>query len=478
MTDLAAFKMLINGHMVAGTSTFDVINPATEDAVGRAPEAEQADLDAAVVAARNAFPAWAARSIEERRAVIIAMADRLREDVDEMKRLLTSEQGKPHQDAEREVLGAASWLKGAASLDLPREVLQDDAERRVETIRVPLGVVGAISPWNFPLVLAMVKVAPALLSGNTMVLKPSPFTPLTTLRFAELVSDIVPPGVLNVVTGTDRLGPWLTGHPGIDKVSFTGSTATGRRVMESAAHSLKRVTLELGGNDAAIVMPDVDVEKVAPELFWAAFRNSGQICIATKRMYVHADIYQQLRDAIIAYAKTVKVGDGAEQGSQIGPVNNRAQYDRVNDLIADSRARGHHIVLGGEAIEGPGFFIPITIVDNPPEDSRIVQEEQFGPVLPLLRFETVDEALSRANASEYGLGGTVWSGDADMAQAIAERLSTGTVWINEPQNLNPTVPFGGMRQSGMGVENGREGLMEYTAAKTIATRKLRPALAS
>lgn len=474
MTELPTFKMLIGGRLVGAATTFDIVNPATEQVIARAPDADHTDLDAAVDAARNAFPAWSQRPIEERRAVIVAMADALLANVDELKRLLTSEQGKPHPDAEREVMGAAAWLKGAASLDLPREVLQDGPDRRVEMLRVPLGVVGAIAPWNFPMVLAMLKVGPALLTGNTLVLKPSPFTPLSTLRFAELVSDVVPAGVLNVVTGSDRLGPWLTAHPGIDKVSFTGSTATGKRVMESASHSLKRVTLELGGNDAAIVMPDVDVEKVAPELFWAAFRNNGQICIATKRMYVHADIYDRLRDAIVSYAKTVSVGDGAKQGSQLGPVNNRAQYERVKELIADTKAQGHAIVLGGDTIEGPGFFIPVTIVDNPPEDSRIVQEEQFGPVLPLLKFDSVDDALTRANASEYGLGGSVWSADTQAAQAIAERLSSGSVWINETQILSPVVPFGGMRQSGLGVEGGREGLMEYTAARTISTRKTAP----
>jgi len=471
MNDTYAFKMLIGGQLVSAPSTFAVVNPASETVIGRAPEAERADLDAAVAAARGAFPAWSRRPIDERRAVIIAMADRLIEHIDELKRLLTSEQGKPHADAEREVMGAAAWLKGAASLELPREVLQDGPERRVETLRVPLGVVGAISPWNFPLVLAVLKVGPALLAGNTLVLKPSPFTPLATLRMGELVADLLPPGVMNVVTGTDRLGPWLTAHPGIDKVSFTGSTATGRRVMESASHSLKRVTLELGGNDAAIVMPDVDVDKIAPDLFWAAFRNNGQFCIATKRMYVHADIYDRLRDAIIAYARTVKVGDGARQGTQLGPVNNRAQFERVKDLIADSAAQGHRIVLGGDTIEGPGFFIPVTIIDNPPEDSRIVQEEQFGPVLPLLKFDTLEEALTRANASEYGLGGSVWSADDAVAQQIAEQLSSGTVWVNEAQVLSPLVPFGGMRQSGLGVESGREGLMEYTASKTISVRK-------
>lgn len=471
MTDLPEFKMLIDGQLVSAQSTFEIVNPATEEIAGRAPEAEHEDLHAAVAAARKAFPVWSERSIQDRREVIVEMADRLLAHIDEMKHLLTSEQGKPHLDAEREVMGAAAWLKGAASLDLPREVLQDGPERRVETLRVPIGVVGAISPWNFPLVLAMLKIGPALLAGNSLVLKPSPFTPLSTLRFAELVSDIVPSGVLNVVTGTDRLGPWLTAHPGIDKISFTGSSATGRRVMESASHSLKRVTLELGGNDAAIVLADVDVDKVAPELFWAAFRNNGQLCIATKRMYVHADIYDRLRDAIVAYAKTVKVGDGAEQGTQIGPVNNRAQFDRLNELIVDIKTQGYQIAYEGDPIEGPGFFIPVTILDNPPEDSRIVQEEQFGPVLPLLKFDTVDEALARANASEYGLGGSVWSADTDAAQEIADRLSSGTVWINETQILNPLVPFGGMRQSGLGVESGRDGLMEYTAAKTISIRK-------
>ena len=471
MGEAAGSAMLIGGQLVGAAQRFDVLNPATEQVLGSAPEASEADLDAAVRAARAAQPGWAAKSMDERRAVLNAMGDAVLANVDELKRLLTSEQGKPHHEAEGEVIGAGYWLKGAASLDLPREVVEDSAERRVETRRVPLGVVGAIAPWNFPLILAMFKIGPGLLAGNTMVLKPSPFTPLTTLRFAELVRDLVPAGVLNVITGGDRLGPWLTAHPGFDKISFTGSTATGRKVMESAAPRLKRITLELGGNDPAIVMPDVDVAEIAPKLFWAAFNNNGQICIATKRMYIHQDIYEPLRDAIVDYAKTVKVGDGSEQGSQIGPINNRPQYERVKGLIADSKAQGHSILLGGDAIEGPGYFIPVTIIDNPPEDSRIVQEEQFGPVLPLLKFADPDEAIARANASDYGLGGSVWSADTDRALAIAERVASGTVWVNETQALSPLAAFGGMRQSGVGVEGGREGLMEYTAAQTISVKK-------
>lgn len=302
------YTMTIGGRSVPGSATFDVVNPATEAVIAQAPEASREDLDAAVKAARDAFPGWAATPIAERRRMIDALGDAILANLDSFKRLLTREQGKPHADAQGEVGGAGMWLKGAATLDLPVTVNEDTAERYSETRHVPIGVVGAIAPWNFPMILAMFKVGPALLAGNTMVLKPSPFTPLTTLKFGELAATILPAGVLNVVTGGDGLGPWLTEHPGIDKVSFTGSTATGRRVMQSASATLKRVTLELGGNDPAIVMPDADIAAIAEKLFWAAFTNNGQICIATKRMYVHEAVYEPLKAALVAYAKTVKVG--------------------------------------------------------------------------------------------------------------------------------------------------------------------------
>lgn len=471
MTFDDSYAMTIGGDRVSGGGTFDVVNPATEVVIARVPDATREQLDTAVAAARAAFPGWASTPIAERRAALNKLGDAILANLDGFKRLLTTEQGKPHADAEMEIGGAGMWLKGAATLDLPVTVNEDSEERYSETRHVPIGVVGAIAPWNFPLLLAMFKVGPALLAGNTMVLKPSPFTPLTTLKFGELAAEILPPGVLNIITGGDQLGPWMTEHPGIDKVSFTGSTATGRRVMQSASASLKRVTLELGGNDPAIVMPDVDVEKVAEELFWAAFRNNGQICIATKRMYVHEDVYEPLKAAIVAYAKTVKVGDGAEQGTQIGPLNNKLQYDRVLDLIQDARDRGYDFLIGGEKTDVPGYFIPVTIIDNPPEDSRIVQEEQFGPVLPLLKFDDTDEVVARANATHYGLGGSVWGTDEDKALAIAERIASGTVWINETQYLTPLAAFGGMKQSGVGVEGGVEGLLEYTNAQTIVRRK-------
>jgi aldehyde dehydrogenase (NAD+) len=344
----------------------------------------------------------------------------------------------------------------------------DDGQGRiVETRHLPIGVVGGIAPWNFPVLLGMFKIAPALLAGNTLVLKPSPFTPLATLKLGELARDILPPGVLNIVSGGDALGPWMTSHPGIDKISFTGSTQTGRRVMESAAASLKRVTLELGGNDAAIILPDVDVEAIAEQLFWSAFRNSGQVCIATKRMYVHSAVYRQVRDALVAYARTIQVGDGAVVGARLGPINNRPQYDRVRELIADTKACGYSFAVGGEELAGQGYFIPVTIVDNPPEQARIVQEEQFGPVLPLLKFDDIDDAIARANASSFGLGGSVWSGDEGAALSVAARLNTGNVWINGLQYLTPLASFGGQKQSGIGVEGGTDGLLEFTVPRTL-----------
>jgi aldehyde dehydrogenase (NAD+) len=465
------FTMTIGGKAVDAAAHFDVINPANEKVLASAPDASREDLDAAINAATAAFPSWAATPIEERKAKLNSLAEAIYANADGLMRLLTSEQGKPHEDAQFEVMGAGYWLQAYTSLDLPVTVNENSDERYSETRHIPLGVVGAIAPWNFPLILAMFKVAPALLAGNTMVLKPSPFTPLTTLKLGELAATILPAGVLNVISGGDNLGPWMTEHPGFDKISFTGSTQTGRRVMASAAPTLKRVTLELGGNDPAIVMPDANVEKIAEELFWAAFRNNGQICIATKRMYVHADVYDKLRDALVAYSKTVKIGDGSEQGTQIGPINNHPQYERVLGLIEDSKDKGYTILTGGEASDAPGYFIPVTIIDNPPENSRIVQEEQFGPVLPLIKFDDIEDVIARANASDYGLGGSVWGTDVDKAFSVAQRIASGTVWVNEVQHLSPLAAFGGMKQSGVGVEGGLEGLLEYTSTQTLTRKK-------
>jgi aldehyde dehydrogenase (NAD+) len=370
-----------------------------------------------------------------------------------------------------EIGGAPANIRAQASLEFQDVINEDSKDRLSRTRRVPVGVVGGIVPWNFPVLMAIQKVAPALLSGCTIVLKPSPFTPLTTLKIAELIADKVPAGVLNVITGEDSLGPLITAHKDIDKVTFTGSTATGKKIMEGASKDLKRITLELGGNDASIVLPDADVKKVAEQLFWASFSNAGQICVAAKRIYIHEDIYDELSAAITAYAKEVKVGDGSEQGTGVGPIQNKKQFDRVCELIQDAKDNGYEFLLGGDVDpSGSGYYVPISILDNPPEDARIVAEEQFGPVMPLMKFSTEEEVIRRANNTEYGLAGAIWTENPDKGVEIAEQLETGTVWVNEFLHLNPLAPFGGHKQSGFGVEYGMEGLKEFTYAQVITVK--------
>jgi acyl-CoA reductase-like NAD-dependent aldehyde dehydrogenase len=419
-----------------------------------------------VEAATAAFPGWRATPVDQRKAALVRAAEAIAANAADLAALFTLEQGRPLPGAKAEIKGAAMWLKATTMLDIPMEVTEDTPTRRIEVHHVPLGVVCAIVPWNFPVLLASWKIGPALLAGNTMVLKPSPFTPLTTLRIGELIRDVFPPGVLNVISGGDELGPMMTAHKGFAKISFTGSTATGRRVMESAAKDLKRITLELGGNDAAIVMPDVDVDAVAAQLFEGAFHNTAQVCVATKRLYIHEDIYDRLRDRLHQLAKDLRIGDGTEQGVRYGPIQNEPQHRRVLALIEEARAGGLTLLEGGP-VPQKGYFVPLTLVDNPPEDARVVTEEAFGPVLPLLKFRDVDDVVARANNSEYGLAGAVWSADIEQATAIAHRLDTGTVWINQNLASTPFTPLAGAKQSGFGQENGVPGLLEFTRPKAI-----------
>ncbi len=466
------YKNLIDGKMVGTDKTLEVVNPATEEVIGLVPACGKDELDQAVAAARRAFKTWSKTPMDERREAIKAIAGALNDNSEELYRLLTAEQGKPHQQAKGEIMGAAYMAATQAALDLEDEMVQDDENESIRTRRVPVGVVGGIVPWNFPVSMAIQKIVPAMLSGCTIVLKPSPFTPLTTLKLAELIADKVPAGVVNIITGEDTLGPLITEHADIDKITFTGSTATGKKIMEGAAGDLKRITLELGGNDASIVMPDADVEKVAEQLFWASFMNAGQICIAAKRVYIHEDIYDELSAAIAKYAKGVTVGDGSQQGTGVGPIQNKKQYERVLELIQDAKDNGYKFLTGGDTDpSGTGYFVPLTILDNPPEDARIVAEEQFGPVMPLMKFSTEDEVIERANNSEYGLAGAVWTKDEENGVKIAEQLETGTVWINQFLKLTPHTPFAGHKQSGFGAEYGKEGLLEFTYPQVIMLKK-------
>lgn len=465
------YTMTIDGRGTTAGARIEVRNPATAEVIATVPDAGRDILDQAVAAAKRAFSSWQARPVAERQAYVRRIGEAIEAHSEELMRLLTREQGKARKGAEWEIGGSAIWCKEIANQSLEAHFAEQSKERTVETLRVPLGVIGAITPWNFPLLLAVWKIAPALVAGNTVVVKPSPWTPLCTLKFGEMLRDILPPGVLNIISGGNDLGAWLTEHPDVRKISFTGSTGTGRKVMASASRNLKRITLELGGNDPAIVMPDVDVRKTAEALFWAAFQNSAQFCVAAKRLYVHEDIYDELARALVDYTATVKVGDGSQPDTDLGPIQNSMQFDKLKDLLRDARANGLRFLTGGEVSKGPGYFVPITIIDNPPENSRVVTEEAFGPVLPLLKFKDIDDVIARANATEYGLAASVWSKDVEQARRIAERIEAGTVWINEVHTFSPHVAFGGHKQSGIGIENALEGLAEYTNAQTIVTNR-------
>ncbi len=462
-----SYRMTIGGRSVDAASGFDVINPADGKPFAKAPDCSPAQLDEAVTSARVAFPTWRDTPIEQRQALVDKAGILLMEHADDLGRVLLREQGRPFDLCKGELLHAGQWLQAVSAMTPPVHVSEDTEHSLIETRYAPLGVICAISPWNFPVALSVWKIAPALVAGNTMVMKPSPFTPLTMLKVGELLADVFPPGVLNVISGGDQLGPIMTAHAGFAKISFTGSTATGRKVMETASRDLKRLTLELGGNDAAIVMPDVDLDQVAQTIFHSAFFNTGQVCVATKRLYVHEDVYDGLRDRLAAMAADIKVGDGAEQGSQLGPVQNRRQYDRVMELLADARANELTLIEGSAVPDNGGYFVPVTIVDNPPEKSRVVQEEAFGPVLPMLKFADVDAVIDRVNDSDYGLAGAVFCSDIGQATAIARRIETGSVAINQALGLRPDTMFAGRKQSGFGVENGIEGLLEYMAPQSI-----------
>jgi acyl-CoA reductase-like NAD-dependent aldehyde dehydrogenase len=445
------FRHLIDGQLEISETFFDVINPSTGEPFASCPDATREQLDRAVAGARRAFSTWRHSSFEERRRVLSAFAEALIENKEELARLLVLEQGKPLAAARGEIDTAAAFIGQICGIAIDPELVRDDERGRVEIHYKPLGVVGAITPWNVPIVLAAPKIASAIYAGDAVILKPSPNTPLATLKMGEIARAIMPPGLFNVLAGGNDLGQWMSEHPGIDKINFTGSTATGKRVMMSGAVNMKRLTLELGGNDAAIVLDDADPKAIAPKLFVAAFALSGQVCMAVKRLYVHESIYEAMVDEMTALARAARVGDGFEEGVQYGPVQNKMQFDRVMEIIEDTkRVPGVRITTGGHAIDRPGYFIEPTIVADIKEGTRLVDEEPFGPILPILSYKTVDEAVERANATRFGLGGSVWTSDVPRGSAIAARLEAGFVWVNHHVGTTRDLPFGGVKDSGVG----------------------------
>ncbi|MBL4826453.1 MAG: aldehyde dehydrogenase family protein [Spongiibacteraceae bacterium] len=469
---MSHYTMLINGQMVSTSDSFDVLNPADESVLAQAPEASDADLNAAVAAAKAAFVSWGQSPIEQRQQAMLKISDIIKENSEELIALLIAEQGKSQIQAEREVvqMGSAGAAARAGMLIKP-EILEENDECRIELDYRPLGVVAAIVPWNFPFGIAVGKLTCAIMAGCTLVLKPSPFTPLSTLRLGELIKDVLPKGVLNIITGSDSLGPKLTAHKDIAKISFTGSTATGKKVMQTAAVDLKRITLELGGNDAAIVLDDADIDKMAYPLFLGAFGNSGQICTAVKRVYAHESIYDKLVDALAFIASQVKVGPGSDPESQLGPIQNRAQYEKVLAVLADVKNGEGRIVAGGEEHQGKGYFLKPTIVADVKEGCRLVDEETFGPILPVIKYTDVDDAISRANDTLYGLGGSVWGSDIERASKYARQLSSGSAWVNRHPNLSAFIPFAGAKNSGIGVENHELGIKEYCQIHVVNISK-------
>ncbi len=454
-------------------STITVVNPATGEVVETRPAATLADLDDAVAAARRAAPAWAADPSARAKALEIIAAV-ITENAETLARTLSTEIGIPTRDSGYEIAGAAGFAKYRARTPVPVDVLHDDERQSVVVRRKPIGVIGAILPWNAPMLIVAEKIGAAFAAGNTVVVKASPLAPLTVLAPGELVADRLPPGVLSILVGEAELGAALVEHPQVGMVSFTGSIRAGRQIMAAAAPRLKRLSLELGGNDAAIVLPDVDVTEVAPKVFMGAFLRTGQICAAIKRLYVHRDIYDPMVEALATTAAATTVGDPFAEGTVLGPLSNRMQFDRVAGLVTDARAAGATVVTGGHAIGERGSFYAPTIVTGAGPDVALVAEEQFGPALPVLPYDDLEAAIAAANATDYGLGASVWGADPVAAAEIAARLDAGSVWVNRHAVLTPDVPFGGMKQSGLGRANGDVGVDSYSELTTISVAFNRP----
>ena len=464
---ITAPRLLVSGALRGSAETIPVINPATGASLADAPMASHQDLEDAVSAAKKAGPAWA-RDEPLRRDTLKRMAAVVAEHRDQLATVLSQETGLTFKTAQDEVGMAAVFLNYRATAATPMDTITDDGKQRVVVVRRPFGVVGAIIPWNAPMMIACEKVGTAFAAGNCVVMKASPLAPLTLLLFGRLVADVVPSGVINVVSGSAQWGEALVAHPDVGMISFTGSTAAGQAIMANAAPGLKRLSLELGGNDAAIVLPDVDIARTAQKLFFGAFYRSGQVCAAIKRLYVHESIHDVLVDALRSVAEQTRLGDPFDPAVTMGPISNRPQFEKFSRIVADSLAAGGKAVTGGKPADGPGFFYPPTLVTGVTASNPLVEQEQFGPALPILPFSTPDEAIASANATSFGLGGSIWSNDIDAALALAGQLQSGSAWVNRHGLVLPDVPFGGMKQSGLGRANGNVGFDSYAEMQTIS----------
>lgn len=464
-----------------------VHDPATGDVIALAPIRGAEDVDAAIAAATKIQPEWASWSHEERSEALNRAADAVEAVAEPLAELLSRETGKPLNgpNARFEVGACAAWLRTAAALELPSETVVDDGTTRATLSWRPLGIIGAIGPWNWPMMISVWQIAPALRMGNAVVVKPSENSPLSVLALGWVLNQALPEGVLTVVPGEREVGAKIVRHPEIRKVMFTGSTETGRRIVEASAPNLTRLTLELGGNDPGIVLDDIfdgkdesERRTIAEALFWGAFINTGQTCAAMKRLYVSDAVYDSVCSELLAVAKDVPMGRGLEEQNLLGPLQNRAQFEIVDRLVDDAKRRGGatldgmiegaRVLCGGfPDRDAPGYFYPTTLVADIAPDAALVEEEQFGPALPIVRYSDIEWAVSEANRLDVGLGASVWSSNLERARGVANRLEAGTVWINNHGAVDPRIPFGGVKGSGYGLEFGVEGLKAVAAARVI-----------
>jgi len=476
---MKTYMNFVNGQLVGSERTFESLNPATGEVLGLAPISTAEQVKAAIASARAAQPAWAARPDAERKALMMQVAETIKRNAPYLAEWVTREQGKPLgglgpdqvPGARFEVWGCEVWTQVPASLDLPVEVVFEDDTRRDEVHRKPFGVVAAIAPWNWPLLIAVWQMIPSLRAGNTVVIKPSEYTTIGTLELVRLIGEVLPKGVINTVSGPGEVGSWLVSDPGIDKIMFTGSGPTGAKIAEAAARNMVPTTMELGGNDAAIMLPDADPKAMAMGLFWGAFINMGQTCACAKRLYVHESLFEPTVQALKELAEAMPMGNGMNEGMVMGPIQNKMQYDKVVSLVESAKKAGANIVCGGAPKGGPGYFYPLTLVTGLKDGDRLVDEEQFGPVLPIIKYSNVEDAIASANRLDAGLGASVWSSDIEKARQVAGRIQAGTVWINQHGMIHPMVPFGGAKGSGYGVEFGLEGLKSVTRPQVISVKK-------
>ncbi|EXJ67392.1 uncharacterized protein A1O5_09405 [Cladophialophora psammophila CBS 110553] len=481
MTDSSsffAFYNVVDGALRRSPTIHNGIDPANCEKLWDTPVASKVDVNDAVEAAKKAFKEWKKTTFDQRVQLLREWQDALKIYSEEFSLIIMRENGKPVSAAIPMLFGHClnsekkkfadvevqhsfvNMFEYFLSLKIPEEHhAASDREYRVKY--TPLGVVVGITAWNFPLGQPLMKALPALLVGNCFILKPSPFTPYSGLKAVEIAQRFLPPGVLQVLGGDDQLGPWLTHHPDVHKVSFTGSTASGKKVAAAATQTLKRVTLELGGNDAAIVFPDVDVDEIAPQIAMGCFWNSGQVCTAMKRLYIHEDVYAKMLDALVREVKKMKMAPGTEAGAMVGPVQNEAQYQKLKDLFQDALEHNGKVVFGGSVREGAGYFFEPTIVDKLSDDSRLVTEEQFGPIVPVLPWSNEEDVVKRANNTAMGLAASVWTKNLTKAEEIADQLEVGSVYINSSEKVSFEVPFGGHKQSGIGYECGPNALAIY-----------------